>query len=98
MNKLFELIAKCKVYVMRSATYITILNFLMIIATFKKTYNIPISSFILVPCGVIGGLILGWIDYKVILSRETIMNNKQNNVKHQIDRIESKLDQLLKKK
>ena len=97
MKKIFKNIARAKVYVVRSSSYLSILNFTMIIATFKATYNINISNFVLVPCGITAGLFMGYLDYILILRHEIEINNKKNNVKEQIDLIEKKIDQLLSK-
>ena len=99
--KLFEKVAKIKVYFIRALSYLSILNFMMIFATFKKAYNIPISSYIIIPFGVLCALIVGYLDYKLVLGYETEHNNKQNNVKLQLDRMEillGKLDENGKRK
>ena len=95
--KLSKLIAKGKIYVVRSSTYLNIINFILIMATFKQTYKLNISNFILVPIGLFVGLFIGYLDYKLILRHETMLNNKKNDVKDQIDRIEKEIKLLSKK-
>lgn len=99
MKKLFEwgfdTIAKFKVYFSSAGLYLSVVNFLMILATFKLTYGIDISAFILVPLGFIGVIILGYLDYILILKYQTKHSNKKNDLKHQMNRIEKKLDKLL---
>jgi len=90
---LFELVARWKLYLNRTASYLSILNFILIFLTFKKTYNINIPSIIIIPVCIILSIIIGWIDYLLIMPREIIWNNKQNDVKKQIDRIEKKLNE-----
>lgn len=93
----FDRIARFKVYFSSAGLYLSIINFLMILATFKLTYKINISAYILVPLGFIGVLLLGYLDYILILKHQTKHSNKKNNLKHQLDRIEKKLDELLEK-
>ena len=94
---MFKHIAKLKVYLGRAVSYISILNFIMISATFKVSYGLDISIFLLAPVMVIIALIAGYIDYKVVLKHEIRHNNEQNNVKHQIDVIEKKIDSLVER-
>jgi len=96
-NYTFDLIARFKVYFSSAGLYLSIANFLMILATFKLTYNIKISAYILVPIGFLGVILLGFLDYMLILKYQTKHSNKKNSLKHQLDRIEEKLDELLKK-
>jgi hypothetical protein len=90
----FKKIAQAKVFYSRSAIYISILNFLMILATFKASYNINISIFILIPMGVFLVLILGFLDYKLVMANEIMYSNQQNNIKSQLNIIEKKIDKL----
>lgn len=96
MNLIKKLVP-LKVYMNRSSSYVSIINFAMLFATFKKTYNINISSFILIPIGFIITLFIGYIDYKFILAKEIQHNNKQNNIKHQLNKIEKKLNTFINK-
>lgn len=91
----FELVAQFKVYFSNASLYLSIVNFIMILATFKLTYNINISVFILAPVGFIGVLIMGYIDYKLIFLKQTRYVNKQNDLKIQLNRIEDNIDNLI---
>lgn len=88
---IIDFLAKLKVYFLRAGTYVNIINFLLILATFKLTYSINISSFIVVPIGFLIVLLVGYIDYKIIMKNEIEHTNKQNDIKIQLDRIENML-------
>lgn len=98
LHNLIDLVAKFKVYFGSAAFYLSFLNFVLILATFKLTYGIKISAFLLVPVGFFLVLIIGFLDYKLILLSQTKHSNKKNDLKIQMDRIEEKLDILLEKK
>ena len=78
---MFGWLAKVKVYFSRAGMYVSMLNFLMILATFKLTYSINISAFIIVPIGFFLALTLGYIDYKLVMKHEIEHSNKQNDIK-----------------
>ena len=88
---IFELLGEIKVYFTQTGTYISVINFVMLMATVKQVYNINISAFILVPLGLMGMIILGYIDYKIISPHFIKHVNKKNDVKHQLNRIEKLL-------
>ena len=94
----FETVAKFKVYFGSAGLYLSVVNFLMILATFKLTYGINVSAFIIVPLGFLGVILLGFLDYTLILKYQTKHSNKKNDLKHQLNRIEKKLDELLEEK
>ena len=96
-ERLFNLIAQIKVYFGNVGVYLSIANFLMLLATFKLAYGIQVSAFLLVPLGFILVIFAGWIDYNLILKHQSKHANKKNDLKIQMDRIEKKLDDLLKK-
>jgi len=90
-NLIFTSIAKMKVYAGNVGLYLSIVNFMLILATFKEAYNINISIFILIPIGIIGIIIVGYIDYNYIFLRQIVYTNKRNDMKTQLDRIEKRL-------
>jgi hypothetical protein len=94
-ENLIDLIAKFKVYFGSAAFYLSFINFILILATFKITYGINLSAYVLIPVGFVLILIVGFLDYKLILLSQTKHSNKKNDLKIQMDRIESKLDLLL---
>ena len=98
ITKMFNAIAKLKVYFSRAGMYISILNFLMLLATFKLSYNIQISAIIIIPLGLIFTLIIGWIDYKLVMVHEMEHVNKQNDIKTQLNIIQKKLEDMEKLK
>ncbi len=90
-----DLFAKFKVYFNSAAFYLSFINFILILATFKLTYGIEVSALILAPAGFILVLFIGFLDYKLILSSQIKHSNKKNDLKTQLDRVEMKLDLLL---
>lgn len=94
---LFYKLAKLKVYILRTTTYLSLINFVLILATFKNVYDIQISNFILIPVGVLFGLFIGILDYVLILKHETEFQNKKNDVKHQITNIENMVREIKQK-
>ncbi|MDA3856069.1 MAG: hypothetical protein PF569_07445 [Candidatus Woesearchaeota archaeon] len=96
IENIFSLVAQIKVYFGNVGIYLSIANFLMLLATFKLAYGINISAFLLVPTGFILIIFLGWLDYNLILKYQSQHSNKKNDLKHQLNRIEEKLDKILK--
>jgi hypothetical protein len=94
INSLLNLIAQTKVYFSNAGIYLSIANFIMILATFKLAYKISISAYILVPAGFLLVLLIGYLDYRLIFLKQTQHINKRNDIKHQLNRIEKKLEQL----
>lgn len=94
LTKFFNVIARGKVYLARSSAYVAIGNFLMLLATFKISYGINLSAFIIVPVGFVLAVLVGWLDYKLLMRRETVHVNKQNDIKRQLDELSVKLDRL----
>lgn len=95
VENLFALVAKFKVYFGSAGIYLSIGNFLMILATFKLAYKVELSAYYIVPIGFILIILLGWLDYNLILKYQTQHSNKKNDLKIQMDRIEKKLDKIL---
>lgn len=91
-------LAEFKVYFSSASMYLSIINFILLLATFKLTYGINISAFILVPIGFLFVLLVGFLDYKLILSHQSKHINKKNDLKNQLNRVEDKLDKLLEDK
>lgn len=95
-QKLFSLVAEIKVYFSSAGVYLSIINFILLLATFKLTYGVEISVFILAPLGFLFVLFIGYLDYKLILHHQSKHVNKKNDLKAQLTRVEEKLDKLLK--
>ena len=96
MIGIFKLIAKLKVYILRAGTWITILNFILVVSTFIKVWNIQISLYILAPLILLVSIIVGYIDVEVLkLFRyeNDIMNlhNRIEDIKKDLDEIKKKL-------
>lgn len=94
INKITTNLARFKVVFSRAGFYFQVFNFALILATFKKAYDIDISAFVLVPIGFMIILTLGTLDYFFILKKESKMINKQNDIKEQLNRIEKSLYRL----
>lgn len=90
--KILNNIAKLKVYFGGASLYLSIINFILLLATFKLTYHIDVSAYFIVPIGLAFTLLLGWLDYKFILKPQQIYTNKTNDIKEQLDRIEEKIN------
>jgi len=91
-------IGKAVVYYQSAAKYVGIINFILILATFKATYNINISNTIIIPIGIIGIIIIGTIDYKYILKHQIAHQNEQNNLLQEIRKANKKIEELGEKK
>lgn len=86
-----KLVGQFKVYVGRATGWVGIFNSILLVANFKLLYEIPIPFWALVPLGFLGVIIVGYIDYKLFYRAEWAYSNAQNDIKHQLDRIERKL-------
>lgn len=97
IRNLFKLAAQLKVYFQSATFYLSFVNFVLILATFKVTYGIDISAFVIVPLGFICVLLLGFLDYKLILSHQSKYINEKNSLKSQLNSIEKKLNSIEEK-
>lgn len=88
IKRLFNLIAIFKVLFLRSGSYIGVINFILLIGTFKQTYNMEFSFYYVVPLAFLLILIIGYLDYKLILFSETRIANTKNDIKIQLNRME----------
>ena len=75
------------VYYSGVAPYISIVNFSLILATFKQTFNLQVSAYVIVPIGILGALLVGYIDYKLLLPHRLARANKQNDIKGDVNEI-----------
>jgi Na+-transporting NADH:ubiquinone oxidoreductase subunit NqrE len=89
LGKGAKLVARFKSYYMRASHYVGMMNFLMILATLKQAYGLNISVWVMIPVGIFGVLLVGWFDYKYIMSHQIKYDNKMNDLKIQLDRIEN---------
>lgn len=94
MMGIWKMVAQAKVYFGQASLYLSAANFILLLATVKQSYNIQFSAWILVPIGLLGTLLIGWIDYRFVLWHQQEHANKMNDIKEQLDRIESKLEKL----
>jgi hypothetical protein len=93
---IFKTIAKLKVYILRAGTWITIINFILIVSTFIKVWNIQISFWVLSPLIIIVSIIVGYIDVEVLKLfkyENDIMNlhNRIEDIKKDLEMIKKKL-------
>lgn len=77
---IFKLIGEFKVYLNGASFYMSQLNFILILASFKALYDIPFSAYIIVPILYIIVLIVGYIDYRYILKHQLKFHNEKNNI------------------
>lgn len=96
MSELFKLIARLKVYILRAGSWLTIINFILIVSTFIKVWSIQISFWVLSPIIIIVSIIVGYIDVEVLkLFRyeNDIMNlhNRIEEIKKDLGKIKEKL-------
>lgn len=86
-----KLVGRFKVYISRATGWVGIINMTLLVGNFKLLYNIPVPFWVIVPAGALGILALGYADYKLFLLAENEYNNKQNDIKIQLNRIEANL-------
>ena len=79
LNRIFKFVAHMKVYFSSAGLYINVVNFVLILATFKATYNIDVSVFVIIPVGLVGMVFIGFVDYNMILKHQQQHINKQND-------------------
>jgi UDP-N-acetylmuramyl pentapeptide phosphotransferase/UDP-N-acetylglucosamine-1-phosphate transferase len=84
-------VAEAKIYYGNAALYLGVVNFALLLATFKKSYDLNLSAFLLVPVGLLGVFFIGWMDYHFILKEQNLFANRKNDLKEQLDRIEAKI-------
>jgi hypothetical protein len=97
ISKMLQRAAKLKSYFAFSGIYISMINFSLIIATFKATYDIDVSVFIIIPLGFLTILFIGFMDYNFVFYHQTKHVNKKNDIKIQLDRIEKQLEDMKNK-
>ena len=86
--------AEFKNYFARAGTYMSLLNFVLLLATFKKTYNLNISAIFVGFLGIFFMTIIGLIDYKFVLMKQNTHAYYKTPTKIEFDRINNKLDKL----
>jgi len=87
-----KLSSRVRIYLQRSQFYISMINFLLIAATAKQTYDVQISAFYLVPVLGLSVLILGFIDYIFVLPHELEYRNRKNDLKQDLEEIKKKIE------
>jgi len=92
---IYQYLAKIKTYFVRTSLYVSILNFGMIISTVKIQYGIDISLFLIIPLSFVFVLFIGYVDYKLIMRPEFEFNNKQNDMKNDLDDLKISIDRLV---
>lgn len=89
--KIIKIVAWLKTYFNSVTSYLGVINFLLLLLTFKSVYSINISGVILVPLALLLGGLVGYFDYNYVLIEQNTISNDVNNLKHQLDRIEMRL-------
>lgn len=91
MSKLFVRVAWFKTYFNGLASYLGIINFVLLLLTFKSVYSINISAWFIVPTALLVGGLVGWLDYNYIQRPQNEISNAMNDLKFQLNRLEEKL-------
>ncbi len=89
---LFRLVAIFKTLINRTLGYWGVVNAFAILLTWKKIYEIQISSIYIIIFGLIMIITIGCIDYKFVLKHEQTHMNNKNNINHKLDVILKKLE------
>jgi len=80
----FEKLGNLMVYFQSMAPYISIVNFSLILATFKQAFHLEISAYLIIALGLLGTLTVGCFDYNFILPHRIAKANKQNDIKQDV--------------
>ena len=86
-----KLSGKMMVYYLSASRYMGLVNFLLIIATFKATYGINISAYILLPVGFILAMLIGIVDYNFVMKHQIAYTNEQNNILAEIQQLRKEI-------
>ena len=81
---LFRKMGTLMVYFQSMAPYISIVNFSLILATFKQAFHLEISAYLIVALGLLSTLLMGYLDYTFILPHRIAKANKQNDIKQDV--------------
>lgn len=84
VERISKVIGKGTVYYQSAIKYVGMVNFLLILATFKATYELEISAWLLIPVGLFIAMIVGYIDYRFIIKHQIAHKNEKNNVLKEI--------------
>ncbi len=95
MKFLFKLIAKNKVYLSRAMFYASMLNTAMLVLITKDKYIPEIHGLLILFFGGIIVILVGYIDHTYVFKHEAKHINSKNDLKHDMIRIEKKLDKLI---
>jgi uncharacterized membrane protein YqgA involved in biofilm formation len=94
MIKLFNSVAWFKVYFNSLSSYLGIINFLLLLLTFKSVYDINVKAIIIIPLAVLFGGLVGYIDYKYIQKPQNKISNEMNDLKHDLEEIKKELKEI----
>jgi len=93
INKAGLFIGKKIVYYQSATKYVSIINFLLILATFKATYNLQISAPIIIVAGLITAMLIGIIDYRYIMKHQIAYANENNNILKELRELRRELQE-----
>ena len=94
VNKLSSLVGEQLVYYLNASKYVSLVNFILILATFHATYDIGINIFIIILVGLIGSQVLGYIDYTYIMKHQMDHANEKNNILKEIQSLRTEINSL----
>lgn len=93
MKKIFRMIAWIKIYFNGLASYLGIINFLLLLLTFKSVYNIELKAIIIIPAALFLACLIGYLDYKYVQKSQNIISNQMNDLKTDLEIIKKKLEE-----
>jgi len=85
--KLFKSVAWFKVYFNGLASYLGIINFLLLLLTFKSIYHIDVKAIVIIPLAILFGGLIGYIDYAYIQKPQNLIANQMNDLKQDLEEI-----------
>jgi len=87
-----KVIGKNIVYYQSAGKYVSIINFLLLLATFKAAYNIGVSAYFIIPIAFVFVMIVGVIDYKFIMRHQIAFVNEKNNILKEIRELRAEIE------
>ena len=98
LAKAGKFIGNKMVYYQAATKYVGLLNFLLILATFKATYELGISIWVIIPLGFLLVMVVGLIDYKFVMKHQLASINKKNNILIELKEVKKMLEEMKVKK
>lgn len=81
MKHLFHKTALLKNFIARANTWLGMVNSVLIILTFKRVYELSIPAWLIITIGVVVFLIIGILDFYLVMPYQILHQNTQNDMK-----------------